>query len=283
MLERKGRRALAPFGALIYEPANNILIHPEDTIYIYHEPQTFLAFGALGQQQQIPFGVWRLTLAEALARAGGLIDIQADPASIFLFRGETRDIAQQLGVDVTAFEGPIIPIIYQINLRLPPGYFLATAFEMRNKDVIFASNAASVESTKFLTYVSTLLNTVNSPISTTINALTLKSIIQGAPTSTAIITTPVTTVPSDIRFKRDITKLTQLNNGLSLYRFRYLWGDTFYVGVIAQEVEPVVPEAVVRGSDGYLRVNYGRLGLQFVTWNEWLNANKGATALPVAR
>src|SRR5262249_54266710 len=35
MLERQGRRALAPFGALVYEPANNIWAHPNDTIYLY--------------------------------------------------------------------------------------------------------------------------------------------------------------------------------------------------------------------------------------------------------
>ena len=48
MLERGGRRELVPFGALIYEPANNIYVRPKDTIFIYKEPQTFLAFGALG-------------------------------------------------------------------------------------------------------------------------------------------------------------------------------------------------------------------------------------------
>ena len=56
ILERDGRRAVAPFGALIYESSNNIYVHPNDTIYLYREPQTFLAFGALGIQQQIPFG-----------------------------------------------------------------------------------------------------------------------------------------------------------------------------------------------------------------------------------
>ena len=40
---------MAPFGALVYEPANNIYVHPNDTIYLYREPQTFLTFGALGQ------------------------------------------------------------------------------------------------------------------------------------------------------------------------------------------------------------------------------------------
>src|SRR5262249_31066380 len=55
MLERRGRRALAPFGALVYEPVNNIYVHPNDTIFVYREPQTFLAFGAFGGQQQVPF------------------------------------------------------------------------------------------------------------------------------------------------------------------------------------------------------------------------------------
>ena len=58
MLERDGRRGMAPFGALVYEPANNIYVHPNDTIYLYREPQTFLAFGAFGNQQQNSF--WNL-------------------------------------------------------------------------------------------------------------------------------------------------------------------------------------------------------------------------------
>jgi polysaccharide export outer membrane protein len=69
LLERNSRRGLAPFGALVYEAANNIYVHPDDTIYLYREPQTYLAFGALGSQQQIPFGAWRITLAEAVGVA----------------------------------------------------------------------------------------------------------------------------------------------------------------------------------------------------------------------
>jgi polysaccharide biosynthesis/export protein len=187
LLERNGKRVLAPFGALIYEPVNNIYIQAEDTIYLYHEPQTFLALGALGNQQQIPFGAWRLSLAEAIAKAGGLKDDAADPASIFLYRGETREVAEAMGVDCSKFEGPIIPIIYSINLRDPSGYFLATSFEMRNKDVIYVSNSFSVESTKFMTYLNTINQTVNDPISTATNVYALKNIIKGTGT-TAIIT-----------------------------------------------------------------------------------------------
>jgi polysaccharide export outer membrane protein len=192
LLERNGRRAIAPFGALVYEPVNNIYAHPNDTIYLYREPQTFLTFGALGAQQQIPFGSWRLSLAEAISRAGGLADAQADPASVFLYRGEARDIAEAMGIDCTPFEGPIIPVVYLINLRDPAGYFLASSFEMRNKDIIYVSNAFSVESTKFISYLSTLQSAVTTPMNTVTTAYGLRNIIRGTGAVPAVITTTVT-------------------------------------------------------------------------------------------
>jgi len=193
ILERNGRRAIAPFGALVYEPANNIYIHPNDTIYLYREPQTFLTFGAVGTQQQIPFGTWRLSLAEAISKAGGLLDTQADPASVFLYRGEARDVAEALGVDCTPFEGPIIPVIYSVNLRDPAGYFLSSSLEMRNKDIIYVSNSFSVESTKFMTYVNTIQTTIQAPMNTVTTAYGLRNIIRGVGAVPAVITTGGTT------------------------------------------------------------------------------------------
>jgi hypothetical protein len=75
---------------------------------------------------------------------------------------------------------------------------------------------------------------------------------------------------SDIALKHDIVLLGHLKNGLGYYRFSYLGSQTAYVGVIAQEVQQVRPDAVVRGRDGYLRVYYDRLGIEFRTYREWL-------------
>jgi hypothetical protein len=83
--------------------------------------------------------------------------------------------------------------------------------------------------------------------------------------------------PSDIRLKRDIEQVARLDNDLALYRYRYTWSDQVYVGVMAQEVLLVRPDAVVRGTDGYLRVDYSRLGLHLMTWQEWM-ASKLKTA-----
>jgi hypothetical protein len=64
--------------------------------------------------------------------------------------------------------------------------------------------------------------------------------------------------------------LGRLDGGLGYYRFVYNGGHGAYVGVVAQEVERVVPEAVSVGADGYLRVSYDRLGLLFGTNARWL-------------
>jgi len=42
--------------------------------------------------------------------------------------------------------------------------------------------------------------------------------------------------------------------------------------VMAQEVAAVMPEAVVRGADGYLRVDYAHLGFRRMTWSAWRRA-----------
>lgn len=75
---------------------------------------------------------------------------------------------------------------------------------------------------------------------------------------------------SDLRLKHDIVLLGRLDDGLGYYRFVYNGGHTAYVGVMAQEVEGVAPEAVARGADGYLRVSYDLLGLPFETYDQWV-------------
>jgi hypothetical protein len=75
---------------------------------------------------------------------------------------------------------------------------------------------------------------------------------------------------SDIRLKHDIALLGRLDNGLGFYRFAYNGSDKPYVGVMAQEVQTIVPEAVVRGQDGYLSVFYNKLGLKFQTYDRWM-------------
>jgi hypothetical protein len=77
---------------------------------------------------------------------------------------------------------------------------------------------------------------------------------------------------SDIRLKHDIILLGWLNNGLGYYRFAYNGSEKTYVGVMAQEVRAVRPDAVTVGRDGYRRVSYESLALPFRTYDQWIQS-----------
>lgn len=63
---------------------------------------------------------------------------------------------------------------------------------------------------------------------------------------------------SDRRLKTNIKLIGSFKNGLNKYSWNYLWG-TYSVGAMADEVEKVIPEAVVT-INGYKAVNYALLG-----------------------
>jgi len=66
---------------------------------------------------------------------------------------------------------------------------------MRNKDVIYISNAATVDATKFLNYLRLIVATVKDPVDAAIAVYALKSAASGTgtiilPTSTTPLTSP---------------------------------------------------------------------------------------------
>lgn len=64
---------------------------------------------------------------------------------------------------------------------------------------------------------------------------------------------------SDRRLKKNIFKVGELDNGLNVYQYRYISGAGPYIGVMADEVEKIVPEALGPEIDGYKTVDYSKL------------------------
>lgn len=149
-LQRSGRSSTIYYNKLLSDAASNVFLYPGDVVSVSRQPRAFLALGASGQNGVINFEAEALTLAQAVARAGGVLDARGDPAQTFLYRLEQKQIAVQLNRDLGNTSGATTPVIYRVNLREPQGYFLATRFPMRDRDILFVSNAASVELTKFL-------------------------------------------------------------------------------------------------------------------------------------
>lgn len=68
---------------------------------------------------------------------------------------------------------------------------------------------------------------------------------------------------SDIRLKENIKKIGRLDNGLGVYNYNYIGDDKLWVGVMAQEVAAIMPEALGPHTlDGYMTVNYDKINLE---------------------
>ncbi|WP_339086940.1 polysaccharide biosynthesis/export family protein [Hyphomicrobium sp. ghe19] len=204
-LQRKGQIAKVPFTRLITNPAENIFVAAGDVIYVTREPKTYIGFGALASigngvveggnssavSAQYAFDQERLSLNEAIARAGGLADARANPAQVFLYRPERRETLSRMGVDLKKFapDQRVIPTIYRANFRDPSSFFLGQRFQMRDKDLIYAANAESTEVTKFLLYVNTWTSTASGAM---VSGRTVADIASGA----HVLTNSTTTVVS---------------------------------------------------------------------------------------
>ncbi len=162
-LSRDGITATIPMEALVSDPAENIYAYPSDVLTLVRLPQSFTVFGATGLNTQVNFTAERMTLVEALAKAGGLQDLRSDPGGVFLFRFEPPGIVNALGRP-QLHTGPdgSSPVVYRLDLSDAKSYFLAQRFAMHDKDIIYVANADLNELQKFFT----LLNTLTGPIIT---------------------------------------------------------------------------------------------------------------------
>lgn len=167
-LQRGGRRATVHFPAIFERPEENIFILPGDIVYINRLQQRFSIFGPTGSIGQtagltggFTFDAPELSLTEAIAKAGGLLDTRANAGHVFLYRLELRDILEKNGVNLKGFppERDLIPTIYRANFRDPSIFFSAGKFPMRHRDVIYVANADSVELEKFLGFIRLITST----------------------------------------------------------------------------------------------------------------------------
>jgi len=162
-LSREGVTATIPMETLVSDPAENIYAWPGDVLTLVRIPQTFSVFGATGQNADVNFNSEKVTLAEALAKAGGLLDLRADPAGVFLFRFEPPRVVTALNApSLPTGPGGSSPVVYRLDLSDANAYFFAQRFPVEDKDIIYVANARLNELQKFFT----LLNTLTGPVIT---------------------------------------------------------------------------------------------------------------------
>jgi polysaccharide biosynthesis/export protein len=145
---RGGKSGQVWLSDLYDQPGLDIALRPGDRIVVERDTRSFVALGATGSQQLIPFATQSLTAIEALAQVGGLNAQLADPTGIFIFRTEGAAVANKvLGrSDLTGRQR----FIYVLNLTDPMGIFEARDFDIRDGDTVYVTEAPYAQFTKAL-------------------------------------------------------------------------------------------------------------------------------------
>jgi polysaccharide export outer membrane protein len=156
-ISRGGRVVSLPLDAVIRDPAQNIRLQAEDVVTALYQPYSFTSLGATGSNAEIPFEATGITLAQALGRVGGLKDDRADIRGVFIFRLEDPSALDPI-IAQTARRTPDgrIPVIYRVDLGNPATFFVAQSFPVRNKDMLYVSNAPLADLQKFVSIVSSV-------------------------------------------------------------------------------------------------------------------------------
>ncbi|QQC67558.1 polysaccharide biosynthesis/export family protein [Paraburkholderia ginsengisoli] len=142
-----------PLETVIRDPRQNVPLHAGDVVTALFQPFSFTSLGATGKNQEINFEAQGITLAQALARSGGLEDSRSDAQGVFIFRLEDAKALQWPNSPVRTTADGKVPVVYRVNLRDPNSFFVAQSFMMDNKDLLYVSNAPIAEVQKFLNVV----------------------------------------------------------------------------------------------------------------------------------
>lgn len=148
-------------GDLVETPSLDVRAYPSDRFILINSPRTFSVMGASGRVEQLPFTRSAISLAEAIAAAGGVNASYGDPSAIFVFRY------------VIDAQGNDIPTVYHINMMKAGSYFLTQRFTMQDKDVLYFGNAAANQPSKMAQLIGQLftpLLTVTAAVQTMQNS-----------------------------------------------------------------------------------------------------------------
>jgi len=164
-IQRRGATAQALLSTIIKEPSQNIPLSGGDSVFLAREPKAYMVFGATIERpgvsltgvvggssvsRRFSFDTDNFSLAEGLAKAGGLDSLRADAKGVFLLRHENRRTLAALGVDTSAYGTDAVPTVYAVDLSVSEGFFLMKSFYMRHQDVIVVTDSPTADLQKLL-------------------------------------------------------------------------------------------------------------------------------------
>lgn len=163
-LLRGGQSRSFKLASLLTNASNNAYVRPGDTIYVQSDTRSYVVLGALTENGTYRFDGENVTLAQAIGKAGGLIDTRANPGYVYLYREVDRATLIKLGIDQTEIPGAKVPVVFHANLNEPASLFAANRFEMHNGDVLYVSNAQGYEVAKVIQLLYMIADTASKAV-----------------------------------------------------------------------------------------------------------------------
>lgn len=151
-LSRDGQDDTLPLQTILGNPSENVYLQPGDVVTALNQPLKVTVLGATGSSKVIDFNKGSASLVEILGQAGGLQDNAANPAGVFVFRF-INPKALAWPTPPTRLVNGEVPTIFAFNLRDPATFFAAQAFQMRNQDLVYVSEAPVMGLQKMLNVV----------------------------------------------------------------------------------------------------------------------------------
>jgi polysaccharide biosynthesis/export protein len=136
---------------LYANPSLDIALRAGDRIVVENDTRAFVALGATGAQNRVPFTTQSLSAIEAIATVGGLSTSLADPTGVFVFRNEPAEIANAV-LGRNDLQGDQ-RMVYVLDLTQPTGMFEARDFLVRDGDTVYVTEAPFVQWQKTLSAI----------------------------------------------------------------------------------------------------------------------------------
>ncbi|BAP88377.1 polysaccharide export protein [Burkholderiales bacterium GJ-E10] len=156
-LSRAGRVMTMPLQAVLRDPRENIPLRAGDVVTALYQPSSFSVLGATGRNSEVNFKASGITLAQAIARAGGLDDNRANPSAVFLFRFAAPDSLPPRLLRGDRLVDGKVPAIFEFDLRDPAVFFAAQTFPIHDHDLLYVSDAPANDLQKVLTIVGSIV------------------------------------------------------------------------------------------------------------------------------
>ena len=171
VLQRGGVTERVPLARITEDSRENIYMRPGDVVTLVRDPQTYLVAGAANGNAEVPFSNDAISLAQALTRLGGLSDSRADARGVFVVRYESPALLRALRPESPLAHGQgRVPVVYRLNLQDPNSLFMEQRFQIVSRDLIYISDAPTVEFQKAVDIFNGILSPITSTTATAASA-----------------------------------------------------------------------------------------------------------------